>query len=155
MVDTRFIVSKNRFPVTIDLRDGNRVTGHFFLHFAKDETGVPESPVDLVNAESRFVVFDEDLKGICFIGKDSILRIFYTQSELFGLDNVENFSTSILVTMSDGEKIAGNVGALLPEEHPRLFDLLNRDEYRFLSMDVAEGEKTLVNMDYINTVCTQ
>jgi len=59
MVDTRFIVSKNRFPVTIDLRDGNRVTGHFFLHFAKDETGVPESPVDLVNAESRFVVFDE------------------------------------------------------------------------------------------------
>ena len=156
MTDTRFIVSKNRFPVTIDMRDGNRLTGHFFLHFAKDETGVPETPIDLINGETRFIVFDGEENGICFVGKDSILRILYTEDTSSTLDDsVENFSTSILVAMSDGQQISGDVAALLPEEHTRLFDLLNRDEYKFLAVQVNAKEKMLVNMDYINSVTTQ
>ena len=70
-------------------------------------------------------------------------------------DSVENFSTSILVAMSDGQQISGDVAALLPEEHTRLFDLLNRDEYKFLAVQVNAKEKMLVNMDYINSVTTQ
>jgi len=57
MADTRFIVSKRRFPVTLDMRDGGRISGHVFLHYAKDDTGVPETPFDLVSRGNRFVPF--------------------------------------------------------------------------------------------------
>jgi len=155
MVDTRFIVSKRRFPVEIDMRDGNCLTGSIFLHYARDDTGNPETPVDLINGESRFVVFDEDTKGICFIGKDSILKIHYNDGGLPNVDSVENFTTSISIAMSDGSNVVGRVCALLSEEHPRLFDLLNREEYGFITVRGSGDKHMLVNVDYVNKVTMQ
>ncbi len=155
MVDTRFIVQKKCFPVILELRDEKTLTGSVFLHFAKDESGYPETPADLVNDQSRFIVFDEDEEGISFIGKDSILRLIYQRGELQEPDAVENFSASVCITMNDKRELRGDVSALLPEEHARLFDYLNREDELFITIADTENNLVLANKDFINKVTTQ
>lgn len=155
MVDTRFIVQKKCFPVLLELRDEKTLKGSVFLHFARDETGYPETPADLVNDQSRFIVFDEDDEGICFIGKDSILRLIYQRGELKEPDAVENFSASVCITMNDKHELRGDVSALLPEENARLFDYLNREDELFITIADTENNYVLANKDFINKVTTQ
>lgn len=155
MVDTRFIVQKKCFPVVLELRDEKTLNGSVFLHFAKDETGYPETPADLVNDHSQFIVFDEDQEGICFIGKDSILRLIYQRGELKQPEAVENFSASVRITMDDKCELRGDVSALLPEEHARLFDYLNREDELFITIADNDNNYVLANKDFINKVTTQ
>lgn len=155
MVDTRFIVQKKCFSVSMDLRDGKCLNGTVFLHFAKDEGGFPETPADLVNNDSRFIVFDEQHEGVCFIGKDSILRLTYARGELKQPDAVENFTCAVAITMNDQYELSGEVGALLPEEHSRLFDFLNRDDEVFIAVATSDNKYVLANKDFINKVTTQ
>ena len=155
MVDTRFIVQKKCFPVVLEMRDEKTLSGSVFLHFAKDESGYPETPADLVNDHSRFIVIDEEQKGISFIGKDSILRLIYQRGELQEPDAVENFSASVCITMNDKRELRGEVSALLPEEHARLFDYLNREDELFITVADTENNFVLANKDFINKVTTQ
>ncbi len=155
MVDTRFIVQKKCFPVVLEMRDEKTLKGNVFLHFAKDETGYPETPADLVNDRRRFIVFDEDQAGICFIGKDSILRLIYQRGELKQPQAVENFTASVCITMNDKREVHGDVSALLPEESARLFDYLNREDKLFITIADTENNYVLANKDFINKVTTQ
>lgn len=154
MVDTRFIVQKKCFPVILQLRDEKTLKGNVFLHFAKDENGYPETPADLVNDGGRFIVFDEENEGICFIGKDSILRLVYKRGELQQAQAIENFSATVTITMNDKFQLQGEVSALLPEENARLFDFLNRDEELFITLADTEENYVLANKDFINKVTT-
>ncbi len=151
MIDTRFIVAKKRLEINLDLRNSESLDGNVFLHYAKDESGKPETPYDMLIDERKFIVFDLAGDGVCFINKDSILRLTYEEEEKTG-DYSFNFSANIEVRMADGFDLQGKVMSLLPEESARLFDFLNTDEGYFILLHQDSNKRVIINKNEIDKI---
>ena len=151
MIDTRFIVAKKRLEINLDLRNSESLEGNVFLHYAKDESGKPETPYDMLIDERKFIVFDQVPNGVYFIHKDSILRLTYKEEEKAG-DGGFNFSANIEVRMADGFDVQGKVMALLPEESARLFDFLNNAEGDFILLHQDNNQRVIINKNEIDKI---
>ncbi len=151
MIDTRFIVAKKRLAVKLDLRNSESLEGNVFLHYAKDESGKPETPYDMLIDDRKFIVFDQSSSGVFFINKDSILRLRYEVEEKSGDDGF-NFSANIDVRMADGYDLHGKVMALLPEESARLFDFLNNAESNHILLHQGSNQRVIINKNKVDKI---
>jgi len=143
--DDTLKIEKRRQSVTLVMRDGQPYDGDIFLHFSRNEYGLPQTPLDLLNSKPPFVVLQLDSDGVQFYNKHMISHLTYQENQSGDEPLPANLVENVEVQIDNGEVLSGEVTALLPPENMRLYDYLNQLEEVFLRLKNAAGKITLIN----------
>lgn len=138
--------------VRLYLVNGDEVQGAIFLHHSRNEYGLPEEPLDLMNLPSPFIAVADKSDAISFYNKSMVLYLTYQEdSDLTAIPEV-NLRKKIVVKLHNGSCLTGLVQTLLPQEQARLYDFLNLDDEAFIKMAGANGTVSLINKAFIMVV---
>jgi hypothetical protein len=140
-------IPKKQQQVTLWVHPEGRVVGSLFLR-EQDEVVPGEDAIDVLNAGSPFVVLlRKDLGEPRFYNKRSIVRVEHDGVR----PKTKDGSTQLLcrMQMMDGSYIEGIISEILPPEHSRLFDYINRADTDFVRVHLEGGRVCLVNKSYI------
>ena len=152
MSDNHLKITKRRKEVTLTLRSGKKVKGDVFLHYSRNEYGLPQEPVDLLNSKQPFIVLMYESGEVSFYNKNMISHLTYFAKT--DVDNVveANLKENVEVELVDGEVLSGEITALLPPENMRLYDYLNQIDEIFMRVNKTGGMVTLVNKTCVTAV---
>ncbi len=152
MSENPFKIEKQRVPVQLELSNGDTVCGTIFLHYAKNEYGRPEEPLELLNSRSPFFPVSDESEAVSFYNKAMVLCLTYQEDRGQATPVEANLNKQVVVTLYDDRRLTGMVQALLPPEHARLYDFLNLDGEAFMKIAGTDGTVSLINKAYVAVV---
>lgn len=122
------------------------VNGAIYVTIGEDNE-TKEDPKYVLNDASPFLVLKRTKpEGLRFYNRSSIVRVEYDEQK--PLDDKQTV-LPCRVTMMDGSVIIGEIVEVLPNDHSRLYDYLNRSDTRFIRMFTDEQHIVMVNKSYI------
>lgn len=140
-------VEKHERPVRLWVHPEGQVLGSLFLR-PGDTDQAGEAPLEVLNGDSPFLVVQTEAPGeLRFYNKRSIVRVEYDGDGADDADDVTVIPCSL--HMMDGSSFEGTIREVLPPEHQRLYDYLNRGGPGFLRMHLDDGVQALINKAYI------
>ena len=146
-----FRVEKERIGAVINLANGAKVAGEFFVAQASPTLFGQERVAELLNSESGFFPFEVRESGgvrTVLLNRDHVVTVAVRDHEarlVPGYDVATARTVSIL--MSDGRHILGVVRVYRPEGHDRLSDWARHGE-RFRYIESSETT-FIVNVAHI------
>lgn len=148
MTKRSFKVLKRQVPVTLWVHPEGRVVGSMFLTVPGTAAGGKEQPADVINKPVDFLVFKLEGTGeIRFYNKSSIVRVEYADQPVALAKGARAHPCRI--TLMDGALFDGEIRKSLPAERSRLYDYMNDDTERFLTLHLGRGEVALINKSYV------
>jgi len=150
--ENQFRISKRQLTVRLYLVNGEEVQGAIFLHHSRNEYGLPEEPLDLMNLRSPFIAVVDQSDTVSFYNKSMVLYLTYQEDPDLSAITEANLRKKVVVKLHNGICLTGQVQVLLPQEHARLYDYLNLHDETFMKMAEADGAVSLVNKAFIMVV---
>lgn len=148
MDTSEFRVEKQRADARLTLSNGNSVSGHFFLAQNSPTLSGRERVGELLNSESGFFPFQDDGGHTVLYNRDHVVLVRLTEDEARwdpGYDVAT--ARSIMVSLSNGQKLSGSVRVYRPEGRDRLSDWA-RHGSRFRYLETSDAT-VIVNVDHI------
>lgn len=152
MTDNHLKITKRRQTVTLVMRDKKTIVGDVFLHYSRNEYGLPQEPMDLLNSTQPFIVLMSNSGEAAFHNKSMISHLIYHDEADADKLSAANLKENVAVELVSGELLRGEITALLPPENMRLYDYLNQPGELFIRLKNAEGMVSLVNKSCVTTV---
>ena len=122
------------------------VSGAIYVTIGEDNE-TKEDPKYVLNDPSPFLVLKRDKPaGLRFYNRSSIVRVEYEEAR--PLDGKYTI-LPCRITMMDGSVILGDIVEVLPNDHARLYDYLNRTDTRFIRLFTSDSQVCMVNKSYI------
>lgn len=147
-------IPKVEKPVTLWAHPDGLVLGSIYLHMPEPDRPTGEDPWSVLNGPEDFlVVRRHDPEELRFYNKASLIRVEYTEDELYINDSGKDLPCS--VHMMDGSLIDGAMRKSLPPERSRLYDYMNTDNPRFLKLYVGDKSVCLINKSYVGYIMTR
>jgi hypothetical protein len=148
MISDFFKIPKALKNVTLWVHPDGPVVGGIYIKQQSNTHRGNEDPYELFNETTPFLVFQvQQPQKIRFYNRASIIRAEYREDDPAPLTSTEYIDCQL--QMMDGAFFTGQIRELLPPDHPRLFDYLNRKEERFIRLYSDENNICLVNKSYI------
>jgi hypothetical protein len=146
-------VPKRRVPAEVLLPGGGSRRIVLFLAEAAPGHAGPERPGDLLNGAVEFLpAFDEGAQAMTFLNRAAVAALRVDRA--LALDALETLALptehEVEVQLAGGERLAGVVSYVRPEEHARLLDFLNEPAPFFPLLEA--GAVALVNKRHVARV---
>lgn len=139
-------IAKALRQVSMWVHPEGRVNGSIYVTVGEDNQTM-EDPKYVLNEDAPFLVLKRDgPDGLRFYNRSSIVRVEYESDKP---TDTRNTRIACRVTMMDGSMINGDIVELLPDDHSRLYDYLNRDDTRFIRLFVSDTQVCMVNKSYV------
>ena len=152
VTDNHLKITKRRQTVTLVLRDKKTIKGDVFLHYSRNEYGLPQEPMDLLNSKQPFMVLMDKAGEVSFYNKRMVSHLIYHEETDADKLLSANLKENVAVELVSGEVLYGEITALLPPENMRLYDFLNQPDECFMRVKNAGGIISLINKSCITTV---
>ncbi len=122
------------------------VNGAIYVTIGEDNE-TREDPKYVLNDASPFLVLKRNKpEGLRFYNRSSIVRVEYEEQK--PLDE-KHTVLPCRFTMMDGSVLIGEIVEVLPSDHARLYDFLNRADTRFIRLFTDSQRVCMVNKSYI------
>lgn len=152
VTDNHLKITKRRQTVTLVLSDKKTIKGDVFLHYSRNEYGLPQEPMDLLNSKQPFIVLMDKSGEASFYNKRMISYLTYHEDTDAEELSAANLKENVAVELVSGEVLSGEVTALLPPENMRLYDYLNQPGECFMRVKNAGGMVNLINKSCVTSV---
>ncbi|MFH1139624.1 MAG: hypothetical protein V1816_26395 [Pseudomonadota bacterium] len=141
------VVEKSRKKAAIVLSDQSQLTGYIFLGAFTETGSRPQTILELLEAEGRFLPF-ENSNGDCeFLNQDHIVWLSAALDPEQPKGPIEPEKRTVTVFLAGGKRIRGEMLMELPREKARLSDWLNSTG-RFMTLQDGKREVHL-NSRYV------
>lgn len=141
-------INKTPHEVRLWVHPEGLVIGSLFLKQEDTDKPPEESPYDVINQDSAFVVLKrEQPDEVRFYNRSSIIRVEYSAVD----SSIEEQQTILhcRLMLMDGSMLEGYIAEVLPADQSRLYDYLNKASTRFIKLYLNESDICLVNKSYI------
>jgi hypothetical protein len=122
------------------------VHGAVYVTIGEDNE-TTEDPKYVLNEDSPFLVLKRNKpEGLRFYNRSAIVRVEYEEQR------PRDTKYTVLpcrATMMDGSVIVGEIIEVLPDDHARLYDYLNRSDTRFIRLFTDTNQVCMVNKSYV------
>jgi len=138
--DEELCVPVHRLTATFWMVDGSTFTASLFIHLNAEGHDGPETVLDRLNEEDRFLPLAMAEEGVAFLGKWQLIRVDVAQNEFTGQAADVNgpvIYERIRVQLANGEQLIGSVCFGGRSGRRRLSDHLNT-EPGFLALQGTE-----------------
>ena len=146
MAEKPLRIAKALCQVNMWVHPEGLVHGAIYVTVGEDNE-TKEDPKYVLNENSPFLVLKRNKpEGLRFYNRASIVRVEYEEDK-----PTESKYTRLpcRITMMDGSVIVGEIVEVLPNDHARLYDYLNRADTRFIRLFTDETQVCMVNKSYI------
>lgn len=141
-------IPKQLEEVVLQVHPEGRVIGFLFMSPQSSHYPVGETPLDIFNAATPFVVLRREAPDeLRFYNKSSIIRVEYEANT--SREIADTAPIHCRLQMMDGTLICGNIRRHLHPDYARLSDYLNLFDERFAEIFTDDGKLWLVNKSYI------
>lgn len=143
-------VEKLRRPLSVVLRDGQRLDGEVFLRPVSRHRSRPEEPFDLLNEADPYFAFVREGETV-LVAKTSVARAetsYETEDDIDAESLGASLGVQVEVTLHDGTVCSGSIFLESRSDRPRLLDFLNAYHGKFLPV-VDATQVILVNTQTI------
>ena len=121
------------------------VHGAIYVTLGEDKA-TTEDPKHVLNGDTPFLVLKRNKpEGLQFYNRSAIVRVEYEEPKP---GDTKYTILPCRVTMMDGSVIVGEIIEVLPDEHARLYDYLNRSDTRFIRLFTDANQVCMVNKSY-------
>lgn len=151
MAEKPLRIAKALRQVSMWVHPEGLVKGAIYVTVGEDNTS-QEDPRYVLNADKPFLVlYRQNPDEVRFYNRSSLVRVEYEDNK-----PVESKATKIpcRVNMMDGSIIDGEIIEVLPSDHSRLYDYLNKAQERFIRLYTSDTQVCMVNKNYIIQVTT-
>ena len=153
LYDNPLKIPKLEKAVRIWAHPDGLVLGSIFLRVPEPDRPFGEDPWTVLNGTEDFLVVRlQEPEGLRFYNKTSLIRVEYTEEELYVADSGKDLPCCI--HMMDGSVIDGAMRKSLPPERSRLYDYMNTDNPRFLKLYTGGSAVCLINKTYVGYIAT-
>ena len=122
------------------------VHGAIYVTLGEDKA-TTEDPKHVLNADSPFLVLKRNKpEGLRFYNRSAIIRVEYEEKKPA---DTRYTQLPCRVNMMDGSVIVGEIIEVLPDDHARLYDYLNRTDTRFIRLFTDANQVCMVNKSYV------
>lgn len=145
-----FYIEKRRVSVRLVLAGGTSVAGDVFLSHSTDTHTGPEWVGDMLNRDRGFFPCEVAGERIILFNRAHVLVVWLVEPELDqSLDPSYSIANRQAVTLSltNGEKLGGDLHVALPEGRNRISDFSRTDE-QFRYFETPDGT-CIVNFDHV------
>jgi hypothetical protein len=141
-------IPKRLAQVVLQVHPEGRVVGFLFVSPQSTHYPAGETPLDLFNAATPFVVLRRTAPDeLRFYNKNAIIRVECEADTPTEIKEIEPLYCRL--QMMDGTLICGNIRRHLHPDYARLSDYLNLCDERFIEIFTDDGKQWLVNKSYI------
>lgn len=146
MAEKPLRIAKALCQVSMWVHPEGLVSGAIYLTIGEDNE-TKEDPKYVLNDSSPFLVLKRSKPaGLRFYNRSSIVRVEYQETKP---NDVKYTILPCRITMMDGSVITGDIMEVLPDDHARLYDYLNRADTRFIRLFTDDTQVCMVNKSYI------
>ena len=141
-------IPKRLEQVVLQVHPEGRVVGFLFVSPQSDHYPAGETPLDIFNSATPFVVLRREAPDeVRFYNKSSIIRVECEPHITAELEDAEPLYCRL--QMMDGTLISGKIRRHLHPDYARLSDYLNLFDERFAEVFTDDGKRWFVNKSYI------
>lgn len=151
MAEKPLRIAKALRQVSMWVHPEGLVKGSIYVTVGEDNTS-QEDPRYVLNTDKPFLVLArQNPDELRFYNRSAIVRVEYDDNK-----PADSKATKIpcRVNMMDGSVIDGEIIEVLPSDHARLYDYLNKAQERFIRLFTSETQVCMVNKNYIIQVTT-
>lgn len=139
-------IAKTLRQVSMWVHPEGLVKGAIFVAMGEDQAS-QEDPRQVLNADKPFLVLcRENPDEIRFYNRAAIVRVEYDE------ESPRDDKATVIpcrIEMMDGSALNGEIAEVLPADHARLYDYLNKSQERFIRVFTSATQICMVNKNYI------